>query len=82
MQIQNLGGSVFLSKLIKNILDKSNELEKKYKYQKVFEKEANEAKDAFEKQQKNRKEKLDDLKNKNEKITEEVIKDLNKEEKE
>ena len=29
MQIQNLGGSVFLSKLIKNILDKSNELEKK-----------------------------------------------------
>ena len=49
-------------------------------YQKVFEKEAKEAKDAFEKQQKNRKEKLDDLKNKNEKITEEVIKDLNKEE--
>ena len=29
MQIQKLGGSVFLSKLIKNILDKSNELEKK-----------------------------------------------------
>ena len=49
-------------------------------YQEVFEKEAKEAKDAFDKQQKERKEKLDDLKNKNEKITEEVIKDLNKKE--
>ena len=49
-------------------------------YQEVFEKEAKEAKEAFDKQQKARKKKLDDLKNKNEKITEEVIKDLNKKE--
>jgi hypothetical protein len=49
-------------------------------YQKVFEEEAKKTKDAFEKQQTERKEKLDELKNKNEKITEEVIKGLNKEE--
>ena len=49
-------------------------------YQEVFEKEAKKAKDAFEKQQKDRKEELDKLKEKNEKITEEVIKDLNKKE--
>ena len=49
-------------------------------YQKVFEEEAKKTKDAFEKQQNERKEKLDELKNKNEKITEEVIKGLNKEE--
>lgn len=49
-------------------------------YQEVFEKEAKEAKDKFEEQQKARKQKLDELKNKNEKITEEVIKDLNKKE--
>ena len=49
-------------------------------YQKVFEEEAKKTKDAFEKQQTERKEKLDELKKKNEKITEEVIKGLNKEE--
>ena len=56
-------------------------LDLKYdEYQEVFEKEAKEAKEAFDKQQKARKEKLDEFKNKNEKITEEVIKDLNKKE--
>ena len=49
-------------------------------YQKVFEEEAKKTKDAFEKQQTERKEKLDELKKKNEKITEEVIKGLNKDE--
>ena len=49
-------------------------------YQKVFEKEAKEAKDAQEKQQKERKEKLQKLKEQNQQITENIIKDLNKQE--
>ena len=49
-------------------------------YQKVFEKEANEAKDKFEKQQENRKNTLDNWKKESKEITEQDIRGLNKKE--
>ena len=49
-------------------------------YQKVFEKEANEAKKAFEDQQKERKNTLDNWKKESKEITEQDIRELNKEE--
>ena len=47
-------------------------------YQKVFEKEANEAKKAFEDQQKERKNTLDNWKKESKEITEQDIRELNK----
>ena len=47
-------------------------------YQKVFEKEANEAKGKFEKQQENRKNTLDNWKKESKEITEQDIRELNK----